>query len=139
MENKAYELRKLQASDIFPMCKIISKIGISEFKDCLNSLDISGLLSEGNTSENENENENEKEDEKVKEIGVTVILDVANVVLANIPKIEQEIYSFLSGLSGLKKEEVKTLDMGTFARMIVDVFKKEEFADFIGVASGLFN
>ena len=34
---KAYELRNLTADDVFPMFKIVSKIGIKEFKACFES------------------------------------------------------------------------------------------------------
>ena len=37
MSEKKFELRKLCAKDIFVMVKIISKIGISEFKNCFNT------------------------------------------------------------------------------------------------------
>lgn len=36
MTEKAFELRDLTADDIFPMCQIISKIGVKEFSTALN-------------------------------------------------------------------------------------------------------
>ena len=38
MSEKKFELRKLCAKDIFVMVKIISKISISEFKNCFNTI-----------------------------------------------------------------------------------------------------
>lgn len=35
-------------------------------------------------------------------------------------------------------KDLEALDMVTFFEMIVDVFKKDEFKDFIGVVSKLF-
>lgn len=37
MSEKNFELRKLRTKDLFPMMKILSKIGIGEFKNALNS------------------------------------------------------------------------------------------------------
>lgn len=67
------------------------------------------------------------------------MIDMAGIVLENIPKCKTEIYVFLSGLSGMTKEEIADLDMVVFAEMIVDVFKKDQFKDFFKVVSKLFN
>lgn len=122
MANK-YELRKLEAGDIFPMFNIISKIGVKELKGCFESEDVKTMVAG-------------KSD--VNAIGAKVLLDVAGIIICNISSAEQDIYSFLSGLSGMSKEEIKKLDMATFAEMIITVFKKEEFKDFFQVVSELF-
>lgn len=44
MSEKKFELRKLCAKDIFVMVKIISKIGISEFKNCFNTPSVKGKI-----------------------------------------------------------------------------------------------
>lgn len=122
---KKYELRSLQAGDVFPMFTIISKIGVKEFKGCFESDDVKTLIAgEGKASANV--------------IGAKVMFDIASVVISHIAFAEQDIYSFLSGLSGMTKDEIKSLGMVTFAEMIIDVFKKDEFKDFIQVVSGLF-
>lgn len=124
MENKSYELRKLQSADIFIMSKIISKIGVSELRNCFNAEDMKQITG--------------SQEDILQQVGIGVALEVANVVLTNVPKAEQEIYSFLSSLSGKEPKEIEELDMVTFAQMLVDVFRKEEFKGFIGVVSGLF-
>ena len=42
---KAYELRHLEADDVFPMFQIISKIGVKEFKSCFESPDVQKAIS----------------------------------------------------------------------------------------------
>ena len=74
----------------------------------------------------------------VKAVGATVMLEMATVVISHVSDCEQDIYLFLSNLSGMSKKEIEELGMVTFFEMIVDVFKKEEFKDFIGVVSKLF-
>lgn len=115
-----YEFRKLCADDIFPMCTLISKIGIKEFKSCFESNAIKGLIGgEGD----------------VEVVGAAVFLDVAGVVLANLEKCKKEIYTMLSNVSGLKVEEISTADITDFAEMIVAFIQKDELKDFIKVVS----
>ena len=121
-----YTLRSLQSKDVFPMFKIISKIGIKEFKDCFASADVQKLIS------------GKGKEADVKAVGAAVMLEMASVVISHVAECEQDIYLFLSNLSGMSKKELEELDMVTFFEMIVDVFKKEEFKDFIGVVSKLF-
>jgi hypothetical protein len=44
----------------------------------------------------------------------------------------------LSNTSNLTVNQVKELDFATFAEMVIDFIKKEEFKDFFRVASKLF-
>lgn len=126
---KKYELRELQSKDVFPMFRIISKIGVKEFKSCLDTEEVKDAISKmANKQENAN----------VEAIGMAVMLDIASVVISHIADAEADIYQFLSGLSGMSRKDLESLDMVTFFEMIVDVFKKEEFKDFIGVVSKLF-
>lgn len=119
---KKYELRNLQSKDVFGMVRVIKKIGVSEFKKCFNAETLKSLTS------------NESD---VEVIGMAMFLDIADVIICNADNAENEIYKFLSNISGMEIEEIASLDMTTFIEMIMDVFKKEEFKDFIGVASRL--
>lgn len=121
-----YELRKLCARDIFPMSKILSKIGIKEFKECFASEEVKAVIaqmSEGGEAPD------------VASVGMTVALDVADVLLGNLASCEDHIYQLLSGLSGKTKKEIAELPMDVFVSMIIDVIKKEEFKDFIQAVS----
>ena len=44
MSEKNFELRKLRTKDLFPMMKILSKIGIGEFKKCFELDDIKNVV-----------------------------------------------------------------------------------------------
>lgn len=121
---KTYELRGLVADDMFTMFNIISKIGVKEFKSCFSSDEVKAAVS---TMKTEDGADNGAD---VVNIGVSIAFDVAGVVLANIGKCKNDIYALLADLSGLKAGEVAKLPMGTFAGMVVDLVKKEEFADF---------
>lgn len=127
---KPYELRKLCAGDIFPMTKIISKIGIKEFKECFDSDEVRQLIEDMTTNK-----ETSKAD--VSKIGMTVMIEIAGVVLNNLSECEQYIYQLLAGLSGMSKKDIKELPMEVFVEMIYDVIKKDEFKDFVKAVSKL--
>lgn len=121
---KAYELRTLCAEDVFPMFKIISKIGIKEFKSCFESEDVKAVIN--------------GEQADLNAVGLAVAVDIAGVIMANIPNAKEDIYLFLEQISGMSKDDIRKLPIPTFAEMIIDVVKKEEFKDFFGVVSKLF-
>lgn len=125
---KSYELRDLQSKDVFPMFRIIRKIGIKEFKSCFETEDVQNMVSGAK----------DKDEKTVEKIGVSVFVNIAGIIFEHISDAEKEIYTFLAGLSGMKEKEIAELDMVVFAEMIIDVFKKEQFKDFIKVVSKLF-
>jgi hypothetical protein len=127
MSDTIFEFRKLTAQDVFPMFKILSKIGINEFADVFGKENVQKLMagvSGGNITTM---------------MGISVTLEMANIVLGNLPKCENEIYQMLANTSNLSVEEVKALDIPTFTAMVIAFIKKEEFRDFLQVVSGLFN
>ena len=137
---KPYEFRKLASPDVFPMFNILSKIGINEFTECFGKDSVQDLIAsftEVSTEETEQEATHRKANLSTV-VGVSVVLEVANVIFKNIHKCEKDIYSLLSQTSNLSVEEIKALEMTVFAEMIIDFIKKEEFGDFIKVVSRLF-
>lgn len=128
MDKKVYTLRGLTADDIFPMFKIISNIGLKEFKSCFDSDAVQAAIKAG---------ENGAEID-MSAVGVTVAVDIAAIIFANLPKCKDDIYQLLSGLSGMSKKEIAALPMNVFLSMVIDVIKKEEFRDFFQDVSRLF-
>lgn len=126
---KAYELRTLCADDVFPMFKIISKIGIKEFKSCFESEDVKEAIKSATNGETQ---------DGLEVIGLGVALEIASVIMANVPQAKEDIYLFLAQVSGMSKDDIRNLPISTFTEMIIDMVKKEEFKDFFGVVSKLF-
>lgn len=133
-ETTTFELRKLKSDDVFPMFKIISKIGLKEIKESLDPATLGKIATAFKA-----DNEDVKGDDLIYSIGFSVILDLAQIIISNIPSCKKEIYSLLAQVSGMTEKEIAELDMVTFTEMIVAFFKKDEFKDFIGVVSKLFN
>ena len=143
-KEKPYVLNKLEAPVIFSMCKIIRGIGINEFKTLFggegalkNIINMSKAKS-AKKANGKSDKKNANPDLDVIEIGAGIVLNVVGVVLENLPKCENDIYKFLSMVSNLSEKEVKSLSMADFTQMIIDVIKKEDFADFIKVVFTLF-
>ena len=133
---KPYTFRELGAPDIFLMSTIISKIGIKEFKACFEAEGVKSLIQNMMI---EQKAEGNGDDSNFISIGATIVLEIASVILENLPKCEKEIYKMLSQTSNLTVDEIKAPGNAVmFVEMVVDFIKKEEFRDFIKVVSRLF-
>ena len=120
-----YTMRKLCSKDIFPMSKIIDKIGFSELKTCFESDKVRQLAKQGDTK-------------ALETAGMAVMFDIGGIIIGNLQYCETEINNFLADLTGLTVEEIRNVSLADFAEMIIELVKKDEFRDFIGVVSKLF-
>jgi len=134
---KPYTFRKLSSPDVFPMFKIISLIGVNEFTSCFEKDAIQKMVNSLLKKKDGSEEETDKES-FTKVVGITLTLDIVNIILSNLPKCETYIYQLLSQTSNLSVDEIKELDFAMFFEMVIDFIKKEEFKDFIKVVSKLF-
>lgn len=127
---KVYAFRTLNATDVFPMFTILSKIGINEFAESFGKESVQKMVAtltgEGGVAN------------FAQTAGIAVMLEVVNVVLGNLPKCEREIFQMLSRTSNLSEKQVKELPFPVFTEMVIDFIKKDEFKDFIKVVSKLF-
>lgn len=140
MAERNYELRTLCADDIFPMLKIVSKIGIGNIAECFDAKEMSEVLEAVKTANKEDGAEETSEAQKdlvATQIGIKVVMKLAGLLMENLGNIKSDLYKFLAGVSGMSEHEIGSLPLGTFAQMIVDIFKKEEFGDFFTVVLGL--
>ena len=130
MMAKAYTLRTLTADDMFPMFNIVSKIGIKDIKNCFSPATTRAMLDSLNGDDGDR-------DEKINAVGVMIGMDVLSVIMERLPACRDDLYQLLSQLSGMSKKEIGALPPATFAEMIIDVVRKEEFKDFFGAVSKL--
>lgn len=119
MSGKTYELRPLVASDMGAICKIITAIGIRQFKECFKVDDF--------------------KDGNAEQVGFGVVFDIAGIIIANMPKAEEEIQAFLASLTGMKASEVKAMPFADYGELIMQVVMKEDFQDFFKRVMKLFN
>lgn len=128
-EQKPYTLRALCAKDVFPMVKIIRKIGLKGIVKAFNPEEIKAI------TESVSEEENATVDSIAETVGVAVVLKIVDVILENLEAAEQEIFGFLGGLAGMTADEVGSLPMDVFFEMLVDTFQSKEFVGFVKVVS----
>ena len=114
---RPYTLRKFNDGDLFPILKILKKIGIKDCKEAFVQV-ASG-------------------EKTVKEIGILASFDLADILIGNLTKVEEEVYSLYSDLSGLSADEIKTMEFGTLPLMIMDSFNEVKNTSFFKVLSKL--
>ena len=122
------ELRKLQASDIFSMVRIINGIGFKTIKDSINVDEINEMR-KGMTDENS--------DVIASKVGTNVVMSILGTLIENLPKVENDVYEFAGNVAGMKAKDVAKMDAGDFIELLVSIFTKDEFKDFFSRASKL--
>ena len=122
------ELRKLQASDIFSMVRIINGIGFKTIKDSINVDEINEIR-KGMTDENS--------DTVASQVGMNVVMSILGTVVENLPKVENDVYEFAGNVAGMKAKDVAKMDAGDFIELLISIFTKDEFKDFFSRASKL--
>ncbi len=140
-KTKPYTLKPLTGEHIVPVVSIVRKIGLKELKSCISEEAIKQVVSLFKDKAEGTEKDENSGDDIFAAIGISILptaFDVAEVLFANIEKAEADIFRFLSSVSDLSVEEVKSLPILDVFEMIVDVVKKEEFKDFFSVVSKLF-
>lgn len=125
---KPYTLRPLETTDMFPMFKLLNKMGFKEFKENEGLKKVVFMFSGGTV--------NGKVD--VDALGIDIFFEIAAIIVDAIPKIETELYTLLSSVAGVKPEDIKKQSPAVTMEMIIDFVKKEEFKDFFKVVSKLF-
>ena len=132
VEEKPYTFRRLCGDDIFPMCSIIGKIGVNEFKSCFDEDGIAKLIESFMGEEKDGEKDSEK---AIYSVGIGVALDLANTIVKNLPKCKEDIYTLLSQTSNLTEKQIAELDIAVFVEMVIDFIMKDDFKGFTKVAS----
>ena len=116
-----YEMRKLQATDIFSVVKILNGIGLKNVKEAINFEEINKIR-KGMTEDNA--------DVISSQVGLNVVMSLATVIIENLPKVENDLYNFIGSIIDMKPKDVARLDMGDFMDILITIIQKEEFKDF---------
>ena len=122
------ELRRLQATDLFAMVRLLNAIDFKELKTAINFDEIKEAR-KNITDEN-------KESVWV-EMGTNLVMSLIPFIVEKLAVAETEIYSFVGGIAGMKVKDVAKMDAIEFIDLITAIFQKEEFKDFFKRASKL--
>ena len=123
-----YEMRKLQATDLFSVVKILNGIGLKNIREAINIDEINDVR-KGMTKDNS--------EVITSQIGLNVVMSIATVILENLPKIENDLYNFIGSVIDVKPKDVAKMDIGDFMDVLITIIQKEEFKDFFKRASKL--
>ena len=122
------ELRRLQATDLFSMVKILNGIGLKNFKDVIDTDKIKEMRKSIN---------DDNAEQVVSDIGMNVVMSVLSVILENLPSVETDLYNFVGSVANMKAKDVAKMDIGDFIDLLISIAQKEEFKDFFKRASKL--
>lgn len=116
-EDKPYTLRRLVDKDLWPVLDIIGKVFPG---------DLSAVFAEVASGQ-----------KSVQEIGAVVMMKLIMAVIRNMHAVHDEVYAFLSDVSGIPVNEIEEMEFGTSPMMIWDIVKNEKNASFFKVLSKL--
>ena len=108
------EVRSLCADDIFSVCQILSDIGFTELHEKIKKSDLPAMLAEGASTTS---------------IGMAILVEIVSMVLANLSKCREHLYTFLGSVSGMSESDIGKLPMGTFASLVISVFQDESIKE----------
>ena len=117
-EEKPYTLRRLVDKDLWPVLDIIGKVFPG---------DLSAVFAEVASGQ-----------KSVQEIGAVVMMKLIMAVIRNMHAVHDEVYAFLSDVSGIPVNEIEEMEFGTSPMMIWDIVRNEKNASFFTELSKLF-
>ena len=123
-----YNMRNLQATDIFSVVKILNGIGLKNIKESIDFEEINKIR-KGMTEDNA--------DIITSQVGLNVVMSIATIILENLPNVESDLYNFIGSVIDMKAKDVAKMDMGDFMDLLITIIQKEEFKDFFKRASKL--
>ena len=124
------ELRRLQATDLFGMVKILNKIGLKNVKD---AIDVNEIKEMGKSINDDNKAQ------VMSDIGVNVVMSALTVVLEHLPSVETDLHNFVGSVANMKAKDVAKMDICEYMDLLIAIAQKEEFKDFFSRASKLIN
>lgn len=125
----------LTADNLFDFCGVLDAIGV---EGIFNAFDKDELVA---LQEKTVDNKDDNEGADVEAIGFQVAMKISGVLVKNLPKARNEIYSFLAGClvwdngSKVTKEELRALKINQFIKLVIGLFKSEGVADFFKEAA----
>ena len=128
---KAYELRDLEARDIFTITRILSKVDFNTVKAAWEVSDEDAAkVTDPKLSEEERK-------AVMANISRNSGLNLVWAIIGAVPNAEYELCSFVGGMIGKKANDVAKMDPCEFIDIVIDIVNMEKFRDFLTRASKL--
>lgn len=120
------EMRKLSATDLFPLLNIMTKIGV---KDAIKKF--YQQKSESVKKFKEAKEKNEEVD--IEDVGINAMAELTEFVLANIGRAKNEINILLASLCNVTKNEIEELSLSEYMKLVMDFLSQQELRDSVNV------
>ena len=114
-----FKVRPLNYGDIAPMTQIVSKIGVREFAGVLSTQSVVAMM--GGATDRA---------QKVQRVSLSMMFEIAGILLANFEKASDEIADFLASVAGMTCDEVKALSIADTYDLVHAVLTAQDFKDF---------
>lgn len=111
---KPYTLRALYDEDIYTVIEILGKALPEEAKEAF----VQAVTDQNGKKK------------PLEILGGLIGFDIVRIILKNLKDIKEEVYAFLSDLSGIPAEDIRKMPFGTTPKMLKEVFGSKENADF---------
>lgn len=111
----------LTVDNLFDFCAVLDAVGAESVLGAFDKTEIAALQKAGKDT---------------KGIGIAVAMKVSGIVIKNLPKARDEIYSFFANCmiwdngSKVTVDDLRKLKIGQFVKLIKEFFAKEDLADF---------
>lgn len=115
--DKPYTLRRLKDGDMWAVLDIIGKV----FPDDLAQVFAKLITGEKN----------------IRDVGAIAVVQMVVAVLKNMNRVHDEVYGFLSSVSGIPAKEIEEMEFGTTPMMIWDIVNDTKNAGFFVAVSKL--
>lgn len=119
-----FQIRQLNYSDMAPLTKIISKIGVAKFAPLFKPETVKGLMGD-----------EEDREAQIEKVGTVLIFEILAIVLENFENASDDLAAWLGSVAGMTAAEVKALPLPDVLDLFQAVFSAPEFADFFTRAS----
>lgn len=110
-----YTFRELCDEDIFPLTEILGKVLPDEATKTIVNLFVG---KDGN------------EDKDVEVKGGIIAINIGKLIMRNIKTVKDDVYVFLSDLTGIPVDELRKAPFGTTPKMLKELFEDAKNEDF---------
>ncbi len=111
----------LTVDNLFDFCSVLDAVGVESVLGAFDKAEIAALQKAGKDA---------------KGIGIAVAMKISGIVIKNLSKARDEIYSFFANCmvwdngSKVTVDDLRKLKIGQFVKLIKEFFAKEDLADF---------
>lgn len=113
----------LTLDNAFDFCNVLDSIGTDQILAAFDAKEIAALSKSG---------------KDMKGIGTTIAMKIPGILIKNLSKSREEIYTFFANCmvwdngSKVTVDEVRSFKLAQFTRYLKEFFKKDDLADFFG-------